>query len=82
MMLEQSTNDFKSLIERMHLMKAYDDATREGDIFGGIYFILCRIAKFGGPIVNIILLEINTLHVIIKGPLSRGRIDMHELLYT
>ena len=31
MMLEQSTNDFKSLIERMHLMKAYDDATREGD---------------------------------------------------
>ncbi|CAC5420269.1 S phase cyclin A-associated protein in the endoplasmic reticulum [Mytilus coruscus] len=31
MMLEQSTNDFKSLIDRMHLMKAYDDATREGD---------------------------------------------------
>ncbi|XP_076101540.1 S phase cyclin A-associated protein in the endoplasmic reticulum-like isoform X1 [Mytilus galloprovincialis] len=31
MMLEQSTNDFKSLIDRMHLMKAYEDATREGD---------------------------------------------------
>ncbi|XP_048254024.1 S phase cyclin A-associated protein in the endoplasmic reticulum-like [Haliotis rufescens] len=31
MMLEQSTKDFKSLIERMNLLKAYEDAARGGD---------------------------------------------------
>lgn len=31
MMLEQSTKDFKSLIERLHLMRAYEDAAKDGD---------------------------------------------------
>lgn len=31
MMLDNSTRDFKSLIERLHTMKAYEDATKEGD---------------------------------------------------
>lgn len=31
MMLEQSTKDFKSLIERLILMKAFDDAAKDGD---------------------------------------------------
>lgn len=31
MMLDNSTRDFKSLIERLHTMKAYEDATKDGD---------------------------------------------------
>lgn len=31
MMLEQSTQDFKSLIERLHMMKAFEDAAKDGD---------------------------------------------------
>ncbi|KAL8602246.1 hypothetical protein ACOMHN_022759 [Nucella lapillus] len=31
MMLEQSTKDFKSLIERLHVMRAFEDATKDGD---------------------------------------------------
>ncbi|XP_064608297.1 S phase cyclin A-associated protein in the endoplasmic reticulum-like isoform X2 [Liolophura sinensis] len=31
MMLDQSTKDFRSLIERLHIMRAYEDATRGGD---------------------------------------------------
>lgn len=31
MMLDNSTRDFKSLIERLHMMKAYEDATKDGD---------------------------------------------------
>ena len=34
MMLEQSTKDFKSLIERLHVMKAYEDAAKDGDRYG------------------------------------------------
>lgn len=33
MMLEQSTRDFQSLIERLHILKAYDDAAKDGDRF-------------------------------------------------
>jgi hypothetical protein len=35
MMLEQSTRDFKSLIERLHVMKAFEDATKDGDRYVG-----------------------------------------------
>ncbi|KAL5005177.1 hypothetical protein ScPMuIL_018633 [Solemya velum] len=31
MMLERSTRDFQSLIERLHVLKAYDDAAKDGD---------------------------------------------------
>ncbi|XP_076464959.1 S phase cyclin A-associated protein in the endoplasmic reticulum-like isoform X2 [Babylonia areolata] len=31
MMLEQSTKDFKSLIERLHVMRAFEDAAKDGD---------------------------------------------------
>lgn len=31
MMLEQSTKDFKALIETLHMMKAYEDSAKEGD---------------------------------------------------
>ena len=31
MMLEQSTKDFRSLIERLDLLKAYEDAAKDGD---------------------------------------------------
>ncbi|KAL4227984.1 hypothetical protein ACF0H5_013422 [Mactra antiquata] len=31
MMLEQSTKDFQSLIERLHVQKEYEQATKEGD---------------------------------------------------
>ena len=31
MMLEQSTQDFKSLILRLHMMKAFEDAAKDGD---------------------------------------------------
>ena len=34
MMLDNSTRDFKSLIERLHTMKAYEDATKDGDRWG------------------------------------------------
>lgn len=33
MMLEQSTKDFQSLIERLHVQKEYEQATKEGDRF-------------------------------------------------
>ena len=31
MMLEQSTKDFKALIETLNMMKAYEDSAKEGD---------------------------------------------------
>lgn len=31
MMLEQSTRDFKSLIEKLHMLRAYEESTKEGD---------------------------------------------------
>ena len=31
MMLEQSTKDFQSLIDRLHVQKEFEQATKEGD---------------------------------------------------
>ena len=47
MMLDNSTRDFKSLIERLHTMKAYEDATKDGDRWGWLInlspFLLTRL---------------------------------------
>jgi len=31
MMLQQSTKDFQSLIERLHVQKEFEQATKDGD---------------------------------------------------
>ena len=46
MVLEQGRNDFKSLIERLKVMKAFDDAARDGDrlemLFYNIFYLFTQ----------------------------------------